>query len=494
MSTTTLFTILAWLLAAAGALLFAWAMLWDRAARRGFRRRAARLRRCPRCWYDMAAIDGLRCPECGRDAKNENKLLKTRRKWRWAAAAALLALASYPAFHINRIQAEGWTGAVPTAAIILAAPWLEMPQGAALRVPRGAAPLSLGETLMRMLHERQRAEEGLTVVDRSLLAWRIRSGDSDRPVGSRQWAQQYLPLARSAKFTHAQRKALGAKFAGASIRTRPVWIEGEPGFLSIRPFQHLPEPWLLRITPVSPQGEEVASSHFGNQQSTVGEQFADWMLQYHLRLPPMERAADRIALHAALETHPTRVEPPFVLWEGDIELPVTTTASPEAGLPGAPWPEMEEYCRSLVPILIHARDRGGGFRTFRAPEKPPVAFPVAKPEGMCCALRIEACLDGRTLARGTIIVPSDEPAWPMDYHLGDWPLTPVEHHFEYEPPPGDTWTIRIRTDRALSLFDVDAKTAWQFELEFPVAVHNSRGEVIHPLPEAGDGGAEGAAR
>lgn len=37
-------------------------------------------RRCPKCWYDMAATPSLRCPECGRLAKRERDLFRRRNR------------------------------------------------------------------------------------------------------------------------------------------------------------------------------------------------------------------------------------------------------------------------------------------------------------------------------------------------------------------------------------------------------------------------------
>jgi hypothetical protein len=66
-----------WTIGAAGMVLLLWALFWDRSRGR---------RRCPKCWYDMAGVPGLRCPECGKEAKSERQLSATRRRWRWAAA------------------------------------------------------------------------------------------------------------------------------------------------------------------------------------------------------------------------------------------------------------------------------------------------------------------------------------------------------------------------------------------------------------------------
>src|SRR5262250_1829377 len=61
------------LLGLAGLLLTAWSLLHDRSRGR---------RRCPRCWYDMSAVPGLKCPECGKAIRSERSLLRTRRHWR----------------------------------------------------------------------------------------------------------------------------------------------------------------------------------------------------------------------------------------------------------------------------------------------------------------------------------------------------------------------------------------------------------------------------
>jgi len=65
-----------WALAAIALVLFSWAIFWDRARGR---------RRCPRCWYDMAAAvertgedGGFICPECGRRVARVRGLMSTR--------------------------------------------------------------------------------------------------------------------------------------------------------------------------------------------------------------------------------------------------------------------------------------------------------------------------------------------------------------------------------------------------------------------------------
>jgi hypothetical protein len=110
------FAILCWTAAAilllGGVALIAWALLWDRARGRA---------RCPACWYDLASlVRGASlptCPECGRAPRRAKQLYRTRRRWRWAAAALLpmaggLCLAAWPA-----VRADGYTALIPTTVL-----------------------------------------------------------------------------------------------------------------------------------------------------------------------------------------------------------------------------------------------------------------------------------------------------------------------------------------------------------------------------------------
>src|SRR6185436_9709920 len=91
----------AWVLGGGGALVAARALLADRARGR---------RRCQRCWYDMAGAPppGLKCPECGREARSERALFRTRRRWRRAMAGVALVLAGAALAAGERVGEKGW--------------------------------------------------------------------------------------------------------------------------------------------------------------------------------------------------------------------------------------------------------------------------------------------------------------------------------------------------------------------------------------------------
>ncbi len=107
---------LAALFSLAGIVLTAFALFRDRSRGRP---------RCPKCWYDMSGTAGLRCPECGRDARRPKRLLKTRRRWRRAALGCCLVVIAAVTAGGQRVYEKGWVKAVPNVGYIAALPWLE---------------------------------------------------------------------------------------------------------------------------------------------------------------------------------------------------------------------------------------------------------------------------------------------------------------------------------------------------------------------------------
>lgn len=102
-----------WTLCAIGLALLFWSLFRDRSRNR---------RRCPKCWYDMSGIPALTCPECGRQSKHEKHLLRTRRRWRWAAASIFLLSLSYVSYHASAVWSGSWVGLVPSTVLMLSAP------------------------------------------------------------------------------------------------------------------------------------------------------------------------------------------------------------------------------------------------------------------------------------------------------------------------------------------------------------------------------------
>jgi hypothetical protein len=118
MSGATALDIACWILGGVFGLAGLWALV---AFARGDRSRGRK--RCPKCWYDMATTVGLRCPECGREAKDERGFLRTRRPKRRFAAALVLLIVSGVSILSPRIWREGWLSVVPMSVKIAALPF-----------------------------------------------------------------------------------------------------------------------------------------------------------------------------------------------------------------------------------------------------------------------------------------------------------------------------------------------------------------------------------
>ncbi|MBM4107970.1 MAG: hypothetical protein FJ255_04045 [Phycisphaerae bacterium] len=109
----------AWHATATG--LIAFAIVFAAWACRGDRSRGRR--RCPRCWYSMAATAG-QCPECGFSSSSDRDWYRPRRRRRSLAASALLAALALGLLATPRVIRYGWAGAVPTTVLIAGLPWL----------------------------------------------------------------------------------------------------------------------------------------------------------------------------------------------------------------------------------------------------------------------------------------------------------------------------------------------------------------------------------
>jgi len=122
----TLFIAVGWMLLLGGAAVAYW---W------GWRDPHKKARHCPNCWYDMGATAGLKCPECGHEAKKESKLFRAHRKWRWMIAGLALVVASYPLFKWPSFQEHGPIAFVPRIAALALLP--EIASVLRERAPRG---------------------------------------------------------------------------------------------------------------------------------------------------------------------------------------------------------------------------------------------------------------------------------------------------------------------------------------------------------------------
>ncbi len=82
-------------------------------------------RRCPRCWYSMVGLPGeggLTCPECGRTARHERSLFRSRRRKVLFVAALIPALASLLPWNAIYYRGPDWARNLSNTALVLLSP------------------------------------------------------------------------------------------------------------------------------------------------------------------------------------------------------------------------------------------------------------------------------------------------------------------------------------------------------------------------------------
>lgn len=131
MTSDWMFWIAGGVLGIAGLWLAYWSLFSDRAKGR---------KRCPKCWYNMQAAESLRCPECGHTAKTDRKLLKTRRRWRWAFVSGLLLLGSFSLEVVPRYRSSDWREKSSTTLLVLLAYLADDQESFGSAVDRSRAP------------------------------------------------------------------------------------------------------------------------------------------------------------------------------------------------------------------------------------------------------------------------------------------------------------------------------------------------------------------
>ncbi len=127
---------------AGGLMLILWALFWDRSRGR---------RRCPKCSYDMSRTSGTTCPECGRSARHEMALFRTRRRWKWAAASLFLLAGAVALTLTPFIRSPQWWRFAPTTVLIP----LALPSDASnADAVEGELTVRLQNTRVRAWHQR----------------------------------------------------------------------------------------------------------------------------------------------------------------------------------------------------------------------------------------------------------------------------------------------------------------------------------------------------
>jgi hypothetical protein len=399
-----------------GALVAGWALFADAAMHR---RRADR-RRCPHCWYDMAATPGLQCPECGRTSSTERRLHRARRRW-FSAAIGALALGVGAAGLFNASIAHlDWVPLTPS--------WLLI----RLVDDPGDIDTALSEARY------SRAQYSMPMPARPIPPWRER-------VKSAIWVRYEhgdLSISQRRAVWTSRFRATGAPIA---VTTRPRWPEQTPVWIAVNTTTNGPFPIDLRISSGLP-GSRPLVIHCGAALSRF-DRPSPGRLMDSMGIPPSDSKS--LALRVEL------LESGQLLWEGGISVPVTIAGTPDEVLPPISTPEALSYVRAAMSHAYLSAHAG----TLDLPE------PVTDDRTITFALEIEFRRGGHAVARcegvpdtfpTVFSTPSSFTWWTIS---GDTEVLAAADHADA------AWTCHVTGSRDLALRKFDSISYWAGEFD-----------------------------
>jgi len=205
------------------------------------------LRRCPKCWHDLAATPGVTCGECGFQARSEAQLHQSRRRPLLGLIGIALLLSLAGALRWNSTVSK-WTDILPDRVLVFLLPWSD-----------GHDDLAI-ELLRRLRLNDLTPEARMAAFERCL------NGDGSAPPGSEEWERRYasvlLDMTRNAgPIGPSERIGLLGLPCRVEIEGPMLRLAGEPSTVHVEIVHWWPmgTECRLRIVPEDGSGREVVA-------------------------------------------------------------------------------------------------------------------------------------------------------------------------------------------------------------------------------------------
>jgi hypothetical protein len=444
------------------------------------------LRRCPKCWYDLSHTSGLRCSECGHQARRERRLFRARRRWRFAVLGLAMIVGGYALRVTPAVKQRGWVAAVPTTAIIAALPWMDdlCNTTPALRAQR---KYTTRQILCAELYNARAKPFQMWRWQRSWLANRCLAGDAMRRPDTAKWRQQYgtilMPLLLSEETYVARGYAPSAWYSTArnavrvDVSTRRVWPVGVPVYVSVK--IHRLVDWNTHAvsfdtaSSVARLGSPAVfmPSIFSNPDTEVVclGTFTDG------KSPALRAHISEVTTSGATEIAVNDIGSPFRV-AGTIDDCISPV-------------RFEPVDRALRRCLSPQLDLSRTVNGLAAPlslwnESRVMSSDGSALQGITMAFAIEILCDGDVVGTGRTWYSIEQlRAWALDSYRQDHSFRGL--HWDAARVPADLsavgqheWTVRLRAAPEAALQNLECDEYWDGEIVMPLDVRNGAGSIF----------------
>jgi hypothetical protein len=425
-----------------------------------FADRADGRRRCPRCWYDMAYSEGMTCSECGYTAPNESALARTRRHW-GRGFIAILAAAAIIVFVYERSVQVGWTGLLPSRALIWTLPLFSSGNNDA--VVQLATRLNQGKLSDRNL---QRIIESCT------------DGDRGARPGSTAWASKYgtildrfrpvLASRRSGSELYDMERPLLNLPPVITITAREQWPAGASARIAVQALNWWPfgSDTQLRIAPLMDGAEPVTAYFRGlNPPATP----------FSVLTPPLE--ADRTSLEVEVATY-RRTSQTGDEWQpvsvSRLSVPISIGGELTSMITPVSGRDLDDAIRASI---IGLRKWNGGAIPLRFYVNPRQTA-ISAFDGVAIGYISEILHDGQ-------VVLTDQCWWMggtgiSDIQFGSWSDEGGLKKLAEMDLRAGRWEVRIRSDPTLAIRAGEAPRCWEGQFTIPLSFVQVPGVAPEP--------------